>query len=197
MPVHSSWKSMLRGMIRTYCRGKSKKGWKSITFTGGKKVRACPKARSVFYATVTKRCGKGCETKPMPKKVRESVELETYFLLGNAEIEWETYQLSNWYFERHFEEGAAVSPKTKGIPRWVNMAVRVLASKKISDKLKNYWRKRLTAWCKTHKDQPACKKVSGKKENNPDGKVKKKKKKKGKCVTESVIVEAVLEEEVY
>ena len=190
---------MLRGMIKTYCRGKGKKGWKSMKFAGKKSVRACPKARSVFYATVTKRVGKGGETKPMPRKVRESVELETYFLLGEAEIAWEKFQIQEWFFKRHFQEGAAISPKTKGIPRWVFMAKKVLASKKVSDKLKNYWRKRLTGWCKKHKGQPVCKGISTEKKGNPDRKVKKKKKRK--CISESVIndviVEVVLDEEVY
>lgn len=66
MPIHTSWKSMARGMVKTYCKGGIKKGT-NLKFADGKSVRVCPKARDVFYATVTKIAGKGGETKPKPK----------------------------------------------------------------------------------------------------------------------------------
>jgi len=62
---------MARGMVKTYCKGGIKKGT-NLKFADGKTVRVCPKARDVFYATVTKTAGKGGETKPRPKAKKKA-----------------------------------------------------------------------------------------------------------------------------
>lgn len=68
MPIHTSWKSMAKGMRKQYpgkvCRD----------FTDGSKVCMGEKGWSIFYATGTKRYGKGFETKKMPKKTEESLK---------------------------------------------------------------------------------------------------------------------------
>jgi len=44
LPIHPRWLKVLRSMTDTYCKGKLK--------TYGEGVPTCPKARSVFYATM-------------------------------------------------------------------------------------------------------------------------------------------------
>ena len=68
MPIHTSWMSMLRGMTKQYCTGKSK------DTTSGKDVggvRTCQKAESVFYATLRKHGWD--EKQPRPQRLTEEV----------------------------------------------------------------------------------------------------------------------------
>jgi len=60
---------MIRGMGKSYA---GKKICRPLQ--GGKKICVSAKAWSVFYATIRKRHGAGAETKPMPKKVSETLE---------------------------------------------------------------------------------------------------------------------------
>ena len=122
---------MIRGMKRTYCKGGANV---CRDFSDGTKICACEKAWSVFFATVTKNWGRGAETKPIPKHVQEAYERE---------------ELIEWFLES-FEESDA------GVPKWIPLAKKVLASKKFNDKIKAYWRSRLEAWCKKNKGNKVC-----------------------------------------
>lgn len=76
MPIHPDWKGMIRAMARTYA-GQGKR--RCYPLKGGGQICASSKAWSVFFATGNKKYGEGFETKPMPKKVSESL---------NKLIEW-------------------------------------------------------------------------------------------------------------
>lgn len=68
MPVHISWLSTIKSMGKTY------PGPKKCKDVGGKQVCVSQKAWSVFYATGNKRHGSGFETRPVPKKVSETID---------------------------------------------------------------------------------------------------------------------------
>lgn len=70
MPIHTSYKSMVRGMAKQY---KGQGSIKCRPFTDGSKVCASEKAWSVFYATIRKR--KWDDTRPMPKSLSSEVIL--------------------------------------------------------------------------------------------------------------------------
>lgn len=69
MPIHTTWKSMVKGMKNTYCKKGDKT--KCRPFTDGTKVCLCTKAWSVFFATMRKRGWD--EGSPRSKKVSETV----------------------------------------------------------------------------------------------------------------------------
>ena len=135
MPIHTSWKSMCKGILANakYCKRNPER--KCHSFTDGSKVCGCQGGWSVFYATVAKRVGKGGETKPMPKKFSESRE---------KLIEW-------------FMESTLKSSDVGHIPKWVGLAQKVIKSPKFTEKVKNYWKGRLKKWCKENPDQKICK----------------------------------------
>jgi len=69
MPVHTDYKSMLRSIAKTYCKGE---GGKSVKITDGSTVSVCAKGLTVFYATLRKNGWN--ESKPRPKATSETVE---------------------------------------------------------------------------------------------------------------------------
>ena len=75
MPIHTSWKSMARGMMKTYGKGTT-----CYNFTDGGRICMSKKAWSVFYATGNEKYGEGFETKPRPKSVEETQELIDWYM---------------------------------------------------------------------------------------------------------------------
>ena len=63
-------------------------------------------------------------------------------------------KILEWFIESKVKDG---SLKSSDVPRHIKMAQRVLSSNKFNEKIKAYWRGRLTAWCKEHPSYPACK----------------------------------------
>lgn len=129
MPIHTSWKSMVKGMAGSYKKGKMK----CYPFTDGSKVCMRAKAWQVFFATVNKMGAD--ETKPRPRKVKTGEANEKI-------IEWflEAKQVKN------------------NIPPWVFLAKKIINSSKANDKTKAFWKKRLTAWCAKNPKAGVCKK---------------------------------------
>ena len=99
-------------------------------FADGSQVCMSEKAWSVFFATISKMGAS--DTKPRPKKkINES-------------------KLIDWFMEAKMEND---------IPRWVNMALKVLKSDKYSAKIKTYWKKRLTGYCKKNPKLKICRQI--------------------------------------
>lgn len=131
MPIHVSWRSMVKSMLAnaSYCKRNPKR--KCYPFTDGKKVCGCAGGWSVFFATVNKMGAD--DTKPRPKgKTQEAKVLE-------------------WFIE------STLKSSDVKVPPWVGMAQRVLKSPKFSDKVKAYWKSRLQAWCKKNPKHKICK----------------------------------------
>jgi len=131
MPIHVSWKSMVKSMLGNskYCKRNPKR--KCYPFSDGTRVCGCKGGWSVFFATVNKMGAD--DTKPMPKKrVQESKE-----------------KIIQWFIESTL--------KSSDIPKWIEMAQKVLVSPKFNEKIKDYWRSRLENWCKSHGDHKVCK----------------------------------------
>ena len=76
MVINISWKSMIVSM------GKKHKGFPIYKeLSDGKKIGVTKEAWSEFYATITKKYGKGAEKKPIPKKkVEESDNLIEWYM---------------------------------------------------------------------------------------------------------------------
>lgn len=74
---------MIRGFSKQYPSGKKK----CYDLKGGGQICAPKGAWSKFFATVNSRYGSGAETKPMPKKVSETLE-----------------EILNWYLEKTKDE---------------------------------------------------------------------------------------------
>lgn len=85
VPIHTSWKSMVKSMKASYKAGKTK----CRKFTDGAITCMSKKAWSVFYATLNKHGWK--DTKPRPKSVTETVFLEA--------VEKTMTDLVHWYEE--------------------------------------------------------------------------------------------------
>lgn len=84
MPIHTSWKSMAKGMAASK---KYKKGTiKCRDFTDGSKVCMAKKAWNVFYASINKMGAKA--EKPRPKSINETVFMETVAVVIQEIIEW-------------------------------------------------------------------------------------------------------------
>lgn len=81
MPIHADWLGMIQSMKKQYKQGKI-----ACRSVGGKSICASAKAWSVFFATGTKRYGKGFETKPRAKKVEEVFQWREW-VKGMYEVE--------------------------------------------------------------------------------------------------------------
>jgi len=100
-------------------------------FADGTQVCMSEKAWSVFFATINKMGAD--DTKPRPKrKINEA-------------------KMIDWFMESVNNDD--------GLPRWINMALKVLKSEKYNDKIKSYWRKRLSAFCKKNPKSKVCKQI--------------------------------------
>ena len=71
MPIHTSWKSMLQSMKKTYS---GQGDTRCYDMTDETEFCASSKAWSVFFAKVTEDYGKGAETRPKSRTVNESTE---------------------------------------------------------------------------------------------------------------------------
>jgi len=151
MPIHTDWKSMVKGMKGTYCKKGDKT--KCRPFTDGSKVCLCTKAWSVFFATMRKKGWN--EGSPRSKKVSETV--------FKVAMEETVTELITWYeaevkkgvpkkdgsgkgVQANKGRGGCPQPKNKNEPSWVSMARKFLASKKGNPKLRTFWQKRLQTW---------------------------------------------------
>ena len=78
MPIHTSWKSMVKAMLGNskYCKKNPKR--KCHKFTDGTKVCGCQGGWSVFFASVNSM--KADETKPMPKKKKISEAVTIWYI---------------------------------------------------------------------------------------------------------------------
>jgi len=132
MPIHTSWKSMAEGMRRTYAgQGKTK----CRPFTDGTKVCMSQKAWQVFFATINKMGAD--ETKPRP----------------HSKSTQESRKVVEWFIESTLKS-SDLPPHS--IPKWINLAQKVLKSPKLNEKVKAYWKKRLMAWCKENPKSKVC-----------------------------------------
>lgn len=131
MPIHTSWKSMVKSMLSNskYCKRNPKR--KCHKFSDGTSVCGCQGGWSVFFATVNKMGAD--DTKPMPKRrMEESKE-----------------KIVRWFVESAL--------KSSDRPKWIELAQKVLASPSFGENIKSYWRKRLSDWCEENPKYPLCK----------------------------------------
>ena len=128
---------MAKGMRKTYA-GKGKV--KCRPFTDGSKLCMSAKAWQVFFATINKMGAD--ETKPRPKSKRTQESRE---------------KLIEWFVESTLKSSDLPA---NVVPKWVGLAKKILKSPKFNEKIKAYWQKRLTKWCK--KNPRICKGVSEK-----------------------------------
>jgi len=100
-------------------------------FADGSQVCMSEKAWSVFFATINKMGASDTKPRPKKKKINEA-------------------KLLDWFMEAKMEND---------LPRWVSMALKVLKSDKYNAKIKAYWKKRLTAYCKKNPKSKVCKQI--------------------------------------
>jgi len=92
----------------------------------------------------------GIVHKPITKKESKHIELSSHIhslkvAIGERMVQKKKEELTKWYESKFAEAKVNKVPKNegKGEPSWVQMARRLLASKKGSPKLRAYWKKRL------------------------------------------------------
>jgi len=150
MPIHTSWKSMAKGMKTTYC-GKKKAGpVKCRPFTDGSRLCMCAKAWQVFFASVNKMGAD--ETKPRPKKVKtqEAVEkILEWYKAGFGEGAWKLpKQITKTIFFKHFYVPIPKVGKFKGKKATWKVTKVGKGMKSIITVHKTYKVGKRTAWTK-------------------------------------------------
>jgi len=92
----------------------------SEKFSDGTSIMVCDKARSVFYATITKNYGHGAEVKARPKSINETTE-----------------ELLDWFI------ASSVNDMYEETPGWVSLAQAAIKSRKTPAALKATLKKKL------------------------------------------------------
>ena len=86
MPIHTSWRSMVRSMLANPDYAKRDRTSKCYKFTDGKEVCGAAGGWSVFFATVRKMGAD--DKKPMPKKTQETIDLIVDWVVEEAKKSW-------------------------------------------------------------------------------------------------------------
>lgn len=133
MPIHVSWKSMIKNMLDNfkYCKKNPKR--KCYDFSDGSRMCGCKGGWNVFFATVN-RMGAD-DTKPMPKKKKK---------FGESKI-------VAWFIEE--------SRKYPILPKWISLAQRILDSPQFEESVKDFWRGKFRTYCENHPEASICKEV--------------------------------------
>ena len=133
MPIHVSWKSMIQNMLNNPKYRKKNPERKCHKLSDGTRICGPQGGWSIFFATVN-RMG-ASETKPIPKAKKKFNESK---IINNF--------INN-------------SKKFPVLPKWVNLAQRILVSPQFEESVKTFWSNKLKAYCKDHPEAELCKGV--------------------------------------